>query len=517
MRLFCLFFLTQFNLWVYSQTDPMVQSTANSYYEKEFYTKEIHHTAFKPNYYQFDSIAISEKLIHYQFAKSKKYESHLGLNPFIEYFSFYSDSKEEMLQSGAIGFDFNASIGTQWKMRFTQAFFQSELDQFEQKFFRQNSALPRIGRASGISKANGSYTNAFVEYKAKKFFTFSAGYGRQFIGDGYRSLLLSDASGPSPFAKISAEFWRIKYTSLFNSHQQIYGVEENSSLFQRKYSATHYLDIQISNWLNIGLFETVIWQSNEGNYKRRFDLAYLNPVIFYRPVEFSLGSSDNVIVGTNIKFRIKKNHIVYSQIVLDEFLLAEIQADISQVKDPDTDIQSGWWANKYGVQFGYRYFDCFGIENLQTRLEYNFVRPFTYAHSNPVQSYTNNNISLAHPMGANFNEYLILLTYSPKKWMGSIHLNYSERGESIIGSNFGENPLRSNEGRTKEYENFTGQGVLNKQTFTKISLGYMLIPQWNTFVDVSFINRENESSISSNEQVILIGIRSNLWNNHLDY
>ena len=39
-----------------------------------------------------------------------------------------------------------------------------------------------------------------------KFFNLNLGYGRNFIGDGYRSLLMSDGASPYPFFKLNTTF-----------------------------------------------------------------------------------------------------------------------------------------------------------------------------------------------------------------------------------------------------------------------------------------------------------------------
>src|SRR5690606_18813116 len=130
----------------------------------------------------------------------------------------------------------------------------------------------------------------------------------------------------------------------------------------------------------------------------------------------------NVLMGLNLKARIAKKHILYSQMIIDEFLVSEIRADIKQLMSPDEDIQSHWWANKYALQLGLHSFDLFGLKGLESRLEYNFVRPYMYAHSSPDQSYSHKNLPLAHPLGANFQEALVHLDYHLQKWR--LHFNY---------------------------------------------------------------------------------------------
>src|SRR5690606_23707573 len=128
------------------------------------------------------------------------------------------------------------------------------------------------------------------------------------------------------------------------------------------------------------------------------DVNYLNPVIFFRPVEYNhAGSSDRMLVGLNISYKFNARHQLYGQLILDEFLLSKLFGG------------EKWWANKYGIQLGYKSYSPFGLKGLYYQGEFNFVRPFTYTHATSVQSYSHMNMSLAHPFGANFMEALALV------------------------------------------------------------------------------------------------------------
>ena len=117
---------------------------------------------------------------------------------------------------------------------------------------------------------------------------------------------------------------------------------------------------------------------------RGLDINYLNPFIFFRPVEYGIGSADNSILGAGLKWSFNNNIIGYSSIILDEFLLSELRD------------QSGWWGNKYGAQFGIKLFDLLKKDGLYTIAEYNLVRPYTYSHMSSKQNYGHKNHSLAH-------------------------------------------------------------------------------------------------------------------------
>ena len=58
----------------------------------------------------------------------------------------------------------------------------------------------------------------------------------------------------------------------------------------------HHIDFGVTKWLNIGLFEGIVF-----GRKDHFDFGYLNPVIFYRSIEQQNGSFDNSLLGLDAK------------------------------------------------------------------------------------------------------------------------------------------------------------------------------------------------------------------------
>ena len=196
--------------------------------------------------------------------------------------------------------------------------------------FNQNT-ISSIGRVTnpGADMVNVNHWEATLLYNANKYFTFIAGKGNHFFGDGYRSLLLSDNAASYPFLKIESTFWKVKYVNLYSWHNDF-----RTGSNRNKFSTSHYLSWNITKDINLGLFETVVWQGSDTLHNRGFEVTYMNPAIFYRAPEFSLGSADNSLIGASLKFRIKKNYIFYSQLILDEFYLVEMKAG------------NKWWANK---------------------------------------------------------------------------------------------------------------------------------------------------------------------------
>ena len=44
---------------------------------------------------------------------------------------------------------------------------------------------------------------------------FQFGNGKNFIGDGYRSFVLSDVSSPTTYLKMKVDFWKLQYTNIW--------------------------------------------------------------------------------------------------------------------------------------------------------------------------------------------------------------------------------------------------------------------------------------------------------------
>ena len=168
-------------------------------------------------------------------------------------------------------------------------------------------------------------------------------------------------------------------------------VTEDGS-FRTKYIANHYLSYNITKRLNIGLFESVIWQNDNG---RGFDVNYLNPIIFYRAIEFSTGSrGGNALIGLSTKYKVNDRVNIYGQLIIDEFSSGDVFGG------------EGSYKNKTGYQLGLKYYNAFGLKNLYLQTEYNRVRPYTYSHNTVVLNYGHNNQSMAHTLGANFSEFI---------------------------------------------------------------------------------------------------------------
>ncbi|MBK9336124.1 MAG: hypothetical protein IPM98_05890 [Lewinellaceae bacterium] len=348
--------------------------------------------------------------------------------------------------------------------------------------------------------------SAHIGFQITKHVGLQLGHGRHFIGNGYRSLFLSDAGNLTYFLKLNTRVWRLHYQNLFLELSPISTAvpRPQNSILPKKYVAAHYLSLRVTPNLAVGFFEATVF-----NRSRQFELQYLNPVILYRSVEGMLGSPDNVLVGLDARWDVLRRVRLYGQLLIDEFYFSE-------VFKPG---QSGWWGNKFGAQLGLKYVNAFGVDHLDVQVEFNAVRPYTYSSFDSLNSFTHYNQPLAHPLWANFREIIGIARYQPTpRWLLTGRLLYAKMGDDGLGENWGGNPLLGNAGREQEYGNTIGQGV----SATTLLAGLDASWQWrhNLFWEARFLLRTKNSADAGrdlNTRWFTLGLRWNMWSGNLDF
>ncbi|HEY1112406.1 MAG TPA: hypothetical protein VGE66_02560, partial [Chitinophagaceae bacterium] len=124
----------------------------------------------------------------------------------------------------------------------------------------ERQAVPGAGFYKDFKQAGYDYFDARgqVTTNIAKVIDVAFGYDRHFIGNGHRSLFLSDFSNSALFFKLNTRIWRINYQNLFMELQNAerFGADV---LIPKKYAAMHHLDIGITKWLNVSLFEGVVF------------------------------------------------------------------------------------------------------------------------------------------------------------------------------------------------------------------------------------------------------------------
>jgi hypothetical protein len=335
------------------------------------------------------------------------------------------------------------------------------------KLYRQNGA--------DFLTARGYFTLNIL-----KIINLQFGHDRNFFGNGFRSLLLSDNSAPYLFLKLTTQLGRkIQYTNLFTELQNTQESVLPNMLIPQKFAAMHHISINISPKINVGVFEAEVFSRD------RLDINYLNPIIFYRFVESYRGSADNAMIGIDFKANFLTQFLVYSQFLLDEFRLSELMSG------------KGNWTNKFAFQLGAKYIDAFNVPNLDIQTELNLARPYTYSHFNTTFSsagqgnYAHYSQPMAHPLGANFVEGLGIVRYQQKKWSGNGIFGIMMYGADIPGSNYGGNILLDYYSNVRNEGNFIGQGRKTIVTYADLRASYMI--RHNIFLEGRLLYRFKDS------------------------
>lgn len=447
----------------------------------------------------------------YQYGRTKEY--NIYINPVLG-LEFGRETEDgERYFRNTRGIQLKGQIGQ--KIAFYSYFTDNQMfvPKYIQDKINQEGVIPGQGFWKKFKEDGLDYFDArgYIVFNPVKQIRMTFGNDRNFIGNGYRSLLLSDYSKDYLQLKVQTQLGKIHYQNLFmefRNYSQLVG----NTLLEKKYGVIHRLGINLGKWGNVGVFESIIFNRPD-SLGQGFELSYLNPVIFYRSIEQNLGSHDNALIGFDFKARVARKLTFYSQILLDEFKLDELKAG------------DGWWANKFGVQAGAKYYNLFGIP-LDIQAEFNMVKPYTYAHSNSSQSYSHYGQALAHPLGANFNEIVGQVRYHPignSKWnklfiTGRIVLAKQGADSSNTSANYGGNIFKSNDSRVKDYNNELLQGIEQNLSLISLELSYMIYH--NLFIDLSIYHRNLDSEyepLSQKSNLIFLGLRYNLSRVKFDY
>jgi len=322
-----------------------------------------------------------------------------------------------------------------------------------------------------------------LSYNHKGVFA-SVGVAPQQFLNLSNNLFFSPSGGPMPYITLGYKHKLFTYQYMANySPQASYSNPPANRFPSDKLIATHLIEIPIFKWLKAGFYESVVFLMEDTNGIRGFDLAYLNPAVVFRPVEYNNGSADNVLLGAWLQADVAEKFSIKAQVLLDEFLLKEVKA------------QNGWWANKFGALLSLQYKTSSAKASLNSELNILAVRPYTYSHTSPYQSYTNGSLNIGPVLGSNFMQFTwnTLLTKNKNSFL--FNINTYVKGYSSLGRNVGQNPLLDNSSRQKEYGNYLAQGGQQTQSFSglvRYSRQKVIANKINVYAEVQYVKTRIE-------------------------
>jgi hypothetical protein len=273
------------------------------------------------------------------------------------------------------------------------------------------------------------FTESHLRFEYEWFY---AGIGRErrLMGSGMNEkIFLSDNSLAFDAITLGADFKHFKYKFLHGSLLNLpdsgkydYGFRGE---LDPKYIALHKFTATPS-WGEVSFWESII-------YSRPMDIAYLNPLSFFKSLEHALRDRDNSLMGVDITVRPLKNLQLKSSFMMDDMIFEEIG--------------NGFWGNKTAFNAAVQYVFPFSID---AGFEYSRVEPFTYSHFNIHNSYTNSEKMLAADILPNSDKYALNINW----WWGGryplkLRAFYLRHGRNIYDDegnlikNVGGDPLQT--------------------------------------------------------------------------
>ena len=446
----------------------------------------------------------------------KSDDYYIAINPIVDFDLGKDNGKTTWVNTR--GAEVKGTIGDNFAFYSNIRENQAVFPDYVTEYIKENHVVPGQGWDRPFKQTGFDYANAsaYIALRPMPWLQGVLGYGKNFIGDGYRSLILSDNAFAYPYVKLTGNVWNIQY-SCFYTQMTDKNRLLNDDTYARKYAVIHYIDWAVTKRLNLGLFDAMVCRGQDENgIKRGLDFHYINPIIFLRTTDYYVGNSpDNALLGASASYILGKHTTLYAQFVMDEMTVKEFIAF------------DGYWANKQSYQFGIKSYNCFNVKNLFFQGEFNLVRPYMYSHHSGESNYAHYNQPLAHPWGGNFYELIARAQYNYKRFYFQYKINYGQWGDDIITEdgellNFGHDVYNNYSDFYHidgTHGHFLLTGEKNTLMMNNFVVSWLVNPSYNlnVFADITHRSQSIEGGSQYNNFIINFGIRTTLDRKYYDF
>lgn len=422
--------------------------------------------------------------------KSSGYDRKFNftINPILDLYrgKDVNDTASAKVETNTRGFWIKGELGK--KLVFESAFFENQAytPEYIFAFGKTYGVVPGQGRWKTFKTNGFDYAAAYgiLNYEATKNFTLRLGHGKQKIGNGYRSLLLSDNSMNYPYVQFIAKFLRGKlqysqtYALLMNVSDGGAKTPPNTEpIYQKKAATFQHLSWRTGKYLDMYVFEGTVWKATDSNNVMHLDPMYANPVIFANLVKYGFNNDANhALGGGGFEFRPIRTLHIYNQYMYDGTYLW-----------PSGKNKANW-----GMQAGIKYFDAFGLRNLYIQAEGNLLSGRSYYSTKwPTQDYSHYNQLLTTPALLS-NEVIGMISYSYKRLFVQAKCIFQSDNSS--------------------------EAVMN---YFDAKVGYMVNQRYNLNISAGSTSRSFLSGVpgvkASEVQLFYVNLRTSLTNLYYDF
>lgn len=458
----------------------------------------------------FQSSWFWRKLRNEDFVDFKRDNFVLRVNPLLQLEKGSDRSSGSSHLINTRGIFLEGTVGD--KFGFYTAFYENQATYpaYLDTFIREVGMIPGQGTPKPIDETGHDFSRAegYISFSPTEWATVQLGHGRQFVGEGYRSLLWSDNVLVYPFLRIDVRYkkWQMVVQ---RSQLSDFGLPTQTDkvwhydYHYRRYAAFHYVSYKPTDKIEIGLFEGSMWHTTDTVAKTSgIPALYYAPIPLLHTATNGLNGEHNVLLGLNAKIDLPMRLQAYGQVLIDN-------PDFGNSAD-----------SKYGFQLGVKAWDLLGIPNLYAQAEFNHASAHAYAHSNPRVNWTHSNQAIAHPLGSNFSELVAIGRYN---W-GNLHL---EARATYAQTKAQANSVSVYQGSTiylPDYEAFalSAASEQNADPATLLHLNakiaFVINPRTNLQLYAMFNTRKwTTSQTEHTTQYLGLGIRTSLYNTYFDF
>ena len=402
------------------------------------------------------------------------------------------------LQQNSRGFRIAADLGP--TVSFQSMFMENQATYAPYLYYyaQAHGVVPGQGRIKVFNDMglDFAWATGNVSWTPRPWINAQLGQGRHFVGNGYRSTLLSDNAMPYPYVKLSAltNNKRFQHTAIFAKLQQVGDAnrlptgDAGESLFWWKRATFLHLSANLGP-LQLALFEGTMWKTIGPDGVLAFNPMQMNPVIGLNTAANGFGGDNTQLLGLDAKCRINNKAVLYGQYAL-------------------TDPGRG----RYAWQVGLQWFDLFR-KDIHLLAEFNQATPYAYTKKDPRMSWTHNNQPLASPVGTGYSEVVILADYRLKDrfwFQGELSWLHHPEGPNASGVPGGDIFAATGSGDPPRDWDY-------KRLYAGVNASYRMNPKTNMQFTLGYSMRDlTPASVGQDSGWLYIAFHTGLFNRYYD-
>lgn len=346
---------------------------------------------------------------------------------------------------------------------------QALFPEYISKFIDSSGVSPGDARVKQFKDSlyDFAFANGLVNLNISNNFNILLGHSKNFVGNGYRSVLLSDITPNYPYFRFSYknEKYKLKYSIIYALLQDLKRIPFKNTaeaLFFRKAATFYLLEYMPFNFFEITLFNSIIWEIMDNSGSKKFNMNIFNPIIIGNSLINDWDNkTNNSMAGINLNINLPFNLSIYGQFAYDA-------------------------QNKYAYQGGIKFL----ANNIIAQVEYNYSSPNIYNSEKNIIDYYHYNQNLALFYGDNYSEFISRLKYSYKR----ININF--KYNKIFNTGYLEK---------KNIDFFTGE------------IAFLINPATNFKFFTNFTTRTTLKPLYNKSNFFYIGIKTDIRNTYYDF